>query len=327
MADARVDASHLRPSSLTGRYRRLLQLRRWKRLEAAVEREEKLALSLSRKLDSEDRDALEASLRASRLKLMEGELDVGWELLRTARRIKLAAFDEEALAAAALTLRLRAEEALGSWRRLAVLELLGPETESEAERSNKRVGRADFHQRVAVATEIFDGNLSGEEYRASLKRDSVVRLSGVLTVVLLTILVFLPTGFWSAITQFAGDSASMTRLSDAIGWILLGMAVFGVLGSTFSSLSGTRANLSTSAAQEVAHAVSVNIIRILSGPAAAVVVGLVILSDLYSLVFNFDRPNGLGLLVIAFAAGFSERLVRKVVETVSGGEDSDRQPE
>jgi hypothetical protein len=66
--------------------------------------------------------------------------------------------------------------------------------------------------------------------------------------------------------------------------------------------------------------IHVSALRLLIGPASAILLYFAARTNLYSHLFNFGPNSGdhYIILVIAFVAGFSERLVLGVVEAIAG---------
>jgi len=63
--------------------------------------------------------------------------------------------------------------------------------------------------------------------------------------------------------------------------------------------------------------VQVTFLRLFMGPASALVLYFVAQSTIFDQIFKYPL-NDNTLLILALAAGFSERLVLRVVETIAG---------
>lgn len=99
---------------------------------------------------------------------------------------------------------------------------------------------------------------------------------------------------------------------------LVSVAILGLLGATVSAVLAAPDPRSTTRIPETASTVRVTVLRLFMGPAAAVLLYFVCQSELARSIFKFDMGDAFTILAIAFVAGFTERLVLRVVETIAG---------
>ena len=152
-----------------------------------------------------------------------------------------------------------------------------------------------------------------EAYKDGLRRSSSLRFAIVLIIVLLALL-------WEA---RAGCLLEMTRNRvNANGAnlfkALLSVGSMGLLGATISAITDAPRLQSSARIPEMTSTIRVIALRLLMGPSSAIVIYFLISSNLYDSVFNVPLPDGYAILTIAFVAGFTERLVLRVIETVAG---------
>jgi hypothetical protein len=69
---------------------------------------------------------------------------------------------------------------------------------------------------------------------------------------------------------------------------------------------------------ELVNSFRVTLLRLFVGPVSAIVICLAVQSDAYRTIYSNNPLDGATLLVLAFIAGFTERLVARVVEAVAG---------
>ena len=272
----------------------ILQYRRWKRLASViVVYDQELrgrAQSSSRLADG--LATIQEALRSASTALENGDIDQGWKCLFNAQRLELLYLYPDELDAAAMAMRHEADK-LNGWRKAAVVGLLTVK-DCENQRPN----------RVFRAALIRDEHYNNEAYKDGLRRGVALRLAVVLVATLLALL-------W--LSAYLGPTFSDNNLFAT----LRSMAMVGLLGATISAMTDTP-RLGSTRIPEMASSIRVTLLRLLIGPASAIVLYFVIQSNFYSAVFRFGQPNGYAILVIAFAAGFSERLVLRVVETIAG---------
>lgn len=283
---------------------RLTQSTRWRRvaseisayqeeLEGRAARSQTLSITLP---------AIHAALEHAREALKHGCIDQAWRLFHAARRLELLGLEGEALTAAAVGIREEAEK-LGSWRRRAVESLL-----------KSKEGKEPTVARVFRAAVLRDEHYDNESYKDALRRGHAVRMALVLVAIVIAILLLawrgiLPSDGW---TIGPGGEIDLFKA-------LVSVVVLGLLGATVSAVVAAPDPRASTRIPETASTVRVTVLRLFMGPAAAILIYLVANSKLSKTIFRFDAADPFTMLVIAFVAGFSERLVLRVVQAIAGG--------
>jgi hypothetical protein len=243
-------------------------------------------------------------LASARAEVEHGHLEDGWKCLLTAQRLEILHLCGAELNATAAALGKEAEK-LNGWRKAAVIEALKT-TEGEA-LDPKRVFRA---------AGIRDEHYHNEAYKDGLRRDGALGLAVILIAVFLVL-------FWLGSSGHLAHVASTPSLpsgSNIEHWstVLATVGVFGLLGAIVSAITDMPKTGAPARIPEMASSFRVMILRLFIGPASAIVLYFVIRSSLSALIIHFDKVDGYAILVISFAAGFSERLVMRVVQHIAG---------
>ena len=228
-------------------------------------------------------------------------MDEGWKCLQVAQRSMLLYLDQEELKAVALTMRIEAAK-LNPWRQEAVTKLLATEE-----------NQGQISIRVFRAALLRDEHYSNDAYKDGIRRATTSGLAFALFIGLATLL-FLA---WGGNLQQAVENPLATNganLFDA----LLGVAVLGYLGATMSAITSSSRSVDHPRIPDIVYSFRVTALRLLVGPVSAVILYFAIQSELYKVVFNLAPPDGYALLVLAFIAGFTERLVLRLVEAIAG---------
>jgi hypothetical protein len=267
----------------------ILQRRALKRLEAAID---SYHYCLQGRAKSGAK--IEEALDGARAALKNGKIDQGWKCFQAAQRIELFALNGTELKAVATAMRKEADK-LNVWRKIAVLDLLTVK-ESESQ---------DLAVRIFRAALLRDEHYSNEAYKNGLRSSNALRLAVVLVIVLLTLFLLARAG------HLLGTTDGTNSFKE-----LLSMGMVGLLGATISAITDAPTPQSTMRIPELVSSIRVTALRLLMGPASAIVIYFVTQSDLYSAIFK-TRPEDYALLVIAFVAGFTERLVLRVVEMIA----------
>jgi 8-oxo-dGTP diphosphatase len=275
-----------------------LRRQRWQRLNSAI-----IAYGdglrgrakLSRKLAS-SLTTIQPVLNSASTALEIGDIDGAWKCFHTAQQLELLYLDTDQLNVAAMAIRAEADKLYG-WRKAAVDQLL---TVKEGENHKP--------ERVLQAAVIRDQHYDNEVYKDGLRRNNNLRFAVVLLLVLAALLGLSWLGYLSSASQ--SNEAAM----------LLSVAIFGLLGSTISATTAMSKPPTTSRIPEMVSSIHVTALRLLVGPASAILLYFVAQTDLYKHLFKFGPTpdDHYAILVIAFAAGFSERLVLRVVEAITG---------
>jgi hypothetical protein len=198
----------------------------------------------------------------------------------------------EELAVAALAIRSEADK-LDGWRKVAVLKLL------EADQ------KGELSERVFRAARIRDEHYDNEAYKNNLRRNGSARFA---VIILLAVATLLGLSWWKHLPPQDSDQATM----------IFSVAIFGLLGATISATIRAVQASGPSRIPELVSSGQVTFLRLFMGPASAIVLYFVAQSTLFTEIFKVPLNNSSTLLIVALAAGFSERLVMRVVETIAG---------
>jgi 8-oxo-dGTP diphosphatase len=226
-----------------------------------------------------------------------GDIDRGWRFLQAARRVNLPATGSPELVAAAVSIREEAAKKLGSWRKEAVETLLPKGTSS--------LTLGDVYE----AAWLRDEHSNNQAYKDGLGRSSAMRLAVLLFMALLSL-------FWSARGGYL-EAAIKPLTPDVFNFkALVGVAVVGFLGAVVSAITDVAKPGAPTRIPELVSTLRITILRLLMGPASAIFLYFVTQTELAQHIFaSAVTKGGYIILVISFVAGFSERLVLRVVES------------
>lgn len=290
---------------------RLVRLRRWvfgksvsyQRLENVLTAYSASLERRKRRTVSEDETAwidVAAGLLPEVERALEDEhMDGGWKILLEAARMEIPALGRGELNARAEALRYEAEEKLGSWRKNAVVNLLRPFEEDDGDLEKRR-------DRLALATWIRDEDSQNHTYKIGLLRRQLTILGTIILAVVLEI-------WWLVRSQALPLGETITRdpKITSSAEILSLVILFGTLGGASSAaISTARMRTKARIPEQLVHW-RVTVIRPLLGAAAAILAYVLFLSS------GAFQANVGTLLLFAFAAGFSERLVFRATGSVT----------
>lgn len=221
----------------------------------------------------------------------ERNWDACWRLLKLALRQEIKTYTLPECHARAEVLG-REKEKLKEWRKLSVEDLLKPVKDCLA------VNLPDARVRVEEAQKVVDDFFNDEHMRIRVLRRRINPIV-VIFAVLITVLL---------IESYNGSPGFPT-------FQLLGLTViFGLLGACASVASDLVTRYETSNLLKQFSEVTDSLRRISFGPVAAILVLLAIDAGFIPVL---AKDNNLALkCCFAFVAGFSERLVMKLVEKV-----------
>jgi hypothetical protein len=281
------------------------------RLTASIENFEG---DLERRLEQHDElrgTAWEVSVRAQLDKVRRhhrrGEMDAAWRCFTAVARRELEVAEVPELVTRAGALRHEAAEEgklSARWRADHILELLGARSGD----GQTPLPFPDFRWRVTEATRIRDEDADNRYYRVALVRH---QRSLLLLVLLGCIAVLLAL---AAAIDWNGDLAD-----PAVGFVAL-VAVFGALGACLSAIQSLgQAGVRGRIPEHVASSI-ITITRPALGAAAALGVYAIAASGILNISLEGEEAH-LTVLALAFAAGFSERVVLSAVGAATGSVD------
>ncbi len=243
-----------------------------------------------------------------------GEVDAAWTRVHTAREMAILHLEGPALEAAAEELRHEAGK-LNAWRKATVLQLLSPQVplpQAEAASGAALPNQPLQPEKVARAAEVVHEHYQNQAYKDGLRLSQLLRLAIALGLGLVVLLML----------AWRGDIDLVIALSrgaqiDQLGKVLGCIAVFGFCGAAVSAAISFQAPQQPSRIPELMSSFQMTLLRLVLGTVSAVIVFLGVRSAAFEQTVALDI-SGEAYLLLAFAAGFSERLVTGIVETVAG---------
>jgi 8-oxo-dGTP pyrophosphatase MutT (NUDIX family) len=222
------------------------------------------------------------------------DINGGWEHLHKARRELLFGLSPAELRAALAVQRREAADKLGSWRSKAYGDLVPDEKDTPPSVTN-----------VVEAQQLIDEYADNRWLKIWTLR-SQLQIIG--TVVLAAVVGILALS--------ASSQPLLKQVPDDGAWqFLLGVALFGVLGASFSAALSVANERAGGRIPDQVISNWITLMRLVLGAGAAIVVYSLLQAKMLPIV---AVSNASGFLGVSFVAGFGERLVVSAVETVSG---------
>ncbi len=305
--DERRILRNLYPMSGTSKIRPLKRLfkrgsRRWKRLEAeiAVFREELAYLAETLKGEEKPPPWLTSARRRineAEVACRDGAIDKGWRMLMAARRMDYWRLEHDEDKTSAAAMLLKEAQKIKPWRKEATEELLTGEP-----------GKVPPLENIYLAARLRDEHYSNRAYVHELLRSFRLTLVGALVMAVAGILLLIGFGL-----------LPVNNSADQFFGLALGATVFGVFGAIFSASLKAPGPTDNASIPEVVTAWQVTFLRIAMGAGAALLMFFLLASpiaeDLLGTMFSDPAPATLYL--VGFVAGFSERLVLRVVSHIA----------
>jgi 8-oxo-dGTP pyrophosphatase MutT (NUDIX family) len=234
--------------------------------------------------------------------LRAGDLNGAWQEFFAARYHETFALGEIELARRAEAVAVEAEKKLGdSWRGRAVSRLLGPVIPGGEPGKARETDLDKVRVSVAEATRILDEHFGNVYRRLDHVRDQLATVGKAGFAAFIPLVTLLATGF----VPVTDETSS---LDDA--GAILGVVLFGILGGSFSAaLSLLRAPLDRPIPEVLSSGLTTVMRPIVGGVGA-----IAAYAFLQAGILDFDRASG--AYAVAFAAGFSERLVARAAESI-----------
>jgi hypothetical protein len=233
----------------------------------------------------------------------DGDIETAWRCFTSAARLELQHANAAELVTRAQALRQEAgaEKLSSAWRSKTIQDLLDA-TKIEDQLPGKI---DDVRWRLSEATRIRDEDADNRYYKVALVRG---QRSLLLLVLIVCILVLLGL---AAAVDWHGDLAD-----PSVGFIAL-VAVFGALGACLSAIQSLGHAGATARIPEHVASSAITITRPALGAAAALGVYAIAASGILNIALEGEEAH-LTILALAFAAGFSERLVLSAVGAATG---------
>jgi hypothetical protein len=246
--------------------------------------------------------------------LRDGHENAAFRCFLAAQRVALFGLTGEELSHRRDALRQEAGKIDTAWRKEAIGRLLEPKKAAIGWWMKCRGKQLSAHT-LYEATLLRDEYFHNRYFKQSLLQSQLTLLSVLMAVafVLFLALLLIPTPPWLAGPVLANSND--TRALDAKTLLLV--ALIGIVGAAFSAMVSTAKVEPKGPIPEHLSQRTLTIARAALGAPAAVVAALVLRTTFWQ-VGNVDASDIFVMLVVAFAAGFSERLVVRAVESVSG---------
>jgi 8-oxo-dGTP pyrophosphatase MutT (NUDIX family) len=237
-----------------------------------------------------------SNLRCAETALALRELDRGWALVHRAHELEVLGYDDDQVTAEAVTLKAELlSRKFSGWRRAAITEHLEYVLASNAERDAFVL---PLHQRrvwLSAALRTRDESYSNEYRNLTIQR----RYQAVLLAIALVILVGALIG-----SVFANPEL---RAGVDKWWVALSAALSGALGGITSAVQRTSRRPVARIPERLGSLVH-SLSRPIIGAIAGVTVFLAVRAGMTQTT-NTSEQQVAYLLLLAFGAGFSERLV------------------
>ncbi len=221
------------------------------------------------------------------------DIDSAWKCYNAARRAELHLLDDNELKAVQISLAHEAAQKLEGWRHKSVAEILCLAEDTDNPEAKRRL--------IAEALMIRDAHNDNLYFRKDRVRSRMV----ILAVFLLALLLL----YLSAIGL--GDRPFRVYIaSEPISWELLASCM--LLGGMGACLSALMSLSNKDVIPDQFTSIMVTIARPLIGAAS----GIIAVLSLKTGFFDLGDNNNVAVWLLAFALGFSERLVMGTMEKI-----------
>ena len=247
-------------------------------------------------------------LRAARQAVNVGDAELGWRYLKAAERFMLYGLNSDQLLMEAKPLLAEANDEgkeLSKWRKTSIQELLCGE---DGELKTSPVATD-----VVRAKRIIDEHHDNVYQKIAILRNRLLLLTIASFVTLVTWLISPPfSPYPSALVTATADSGAGNWLSPRLAWF--GVILSGVLGALFSGFSSSISSDRNKAPipSELSSS-TVTFARLSMAVVASLAASILLASG----VLNLPTPSYELMLAVAFAAGFSDRLLLRGLESLS----------
>jgi len=236
----------------------------------------------------------------------EGKIDQSWKCLNMASRLLIFGMDKDELDAQIKVFKSEIDksEKIKKWRKDAILSLLdGVEYEHDIEKKRKWLFEARF---------VRDSTLDDDYYKIGLNED-ISTVLFILSIIIPIIIIVLGFSPWFP---------NLIAPPDSNGMMLLLVALFGILGGTFSALLSLTFTSRLRIPSQLNHYL-LTLLRVSISGSSAIVIYAFLVSGLLSF-----GPTTVGqVFAISFAAGFSERLVVRAAGLFEGDKKDEKKEE
>lgn len=237
--------------------------------------------------------------------LSDNRIDEGWKAFTSAKRLEVHGMS--AYERTALSEELQVESSkLNDWRKEAVLKLL-----FKAEDAPKDPPPIEV---IIRAMELKDEHYNNQYYKNTLSISMFRLLFFLLLMFILGII-----AYFAVMQNIVGET---TNDNIGITGYIIGVLLFGFLGSITSAILFTRYSTQFSRLTEFGSTTFITLSKIFVGAAFSVFIFLIMKSSVADNIqlFSFTIDNPLDYFALAFVSGFSERLAQRAIETIVGKE-------
>jgi hypothetical protein len=238
--------------------------------------------------------------------------DRAWRSFHAVQRLELYGLLElgpEAFRARAASLRAECAQKLRSWRKSHAEDLFRAARDHDG-----KVTDAEFAA-AREASLLLDVHFGNEALKQRASRSQAIVLEALM---LLAIAAWMVLAF-----QRPLDPEALARFNDRP--LMLSVLAFGLLGAGFSALISLGTQSAAQTIPEQAFTYRITLARQVVGVVSALATALLLTSGFIT-IGKFEPTVAL-VLVGAFAAGFSERLVLRALERFAGPVDSRKTPD
>jgi len=233
-------------------------------------------------------------------KLEDRKIDEGWKMLHAAKRLEVCS-NSATRKALVITLREQAYE-LSNDRKDSILKLIGVRNDKD---------ESDISpEELEIALRTKD-----EYYHALYYTNRLTRRQFMILFIILALIIglgFLYIRIYDFTTVKTMSSMSVRNLT--------GILLFGLLGSTTSSIFHSRNSQSGSRIPEILSNTSITLSRIFVGAGFSIFVFVLLNSQITASInlFSFTINSCYDFFTIAFVSGFSERLALSSIQKIIG---------
>lgn len=238
---------------------------------------------------------------AASVKLKEIRIDEGWKLLHEARRMEVYS-NENFRKATIIQLREEASK-LNAWRSESVYKIIGFKDDKD------RLGAVSAEE-LEKALQIRDEYYHTLYYTNRLTRGQFNWLFFILVALIISGLFYICYSGISVETQM--DKMTVVNFT--------GILLFGLLGSTTSTIFYFRKSQSSARVPEILGNNSITMSRIFVGAGFSVFIFVFLNSEIAQAIdiFKFEIKSCYAFFTIAFVSGFSERLALNSIQKIIG---------
>jgi hypothetical protein len=272
-----------------------------RRLFAQIELAHSESDILTGKAEQNDLDKINSALNKAEEFTRNCQFDRAWNQIHIAEQNSVRCMTKEQRIIKANNLRIEASK-ITSWRQEQIFSLLG----KPCTNGDDAPGEVDSEDKIIEALKIRNDFYQTRNHRMELRQASLDTLSVALVIIIAGIIAF----------SIFEDLINPRNLSLQIIISIL----FGALGATFSMANSlTATNLELKIPDQLLS-ILMTVTRLAIGSTAAFIILMLLRSGLLDSLFKKDiLVSGYLSIVLFFLAGFSERWVVKILESVSNG--------